>query len=49
MYAAFAEKADYTTEHTLAAMQSTQPLSVVMREHVQKLRAWAQSRCVMAD
>ena len=35
MYAAFAEKADYTTEHTLAAMQSTQPLSVVMREHVQ--------------
>ncbi|MGO8753438.1 MAG: AAA family ATPase [Thermoguttaceae bacterium] len=49
MYAAFAEKADYTTEHTLAAMRTTQPLSVVMREHVQKLRAWAQSRCVMAD
>jgi SpoVK/Ycf46/Vps4 family AAA+-type ATPase len=49
MYAAFAEKADYTTEHTLVAMRATQPLSVVMREHVQKLRAWAQTRCVMAD
>ena len=49
MYTAFAEKADFATEHTLAAMRATQPLSVVMREHVQKLRNWAQTRCVMAD
>jgi len=49
LYAAFAEKAECTTEHILAAIQSTQPLSVVMREHVQRLRAWAHGRCVMAD
>ena len=33
----------------LAAIQATQPLSVVMREHVEQLRAWAHGRCVMAD
>ena len=49
LYAAFAEKAECTTEHILAAMQATQPLSVVMREHVERLRAWAHGRCVMAD
>jgi SpoVK/Ycf46/Vps4 family AAA+-type ATPase len=49
LYAAFSEKSDCNTEHILAAMQATQPLSVVMREHVEKLRAWAQGRCVMAD
>jgi hypothetical protein len=30
-------------------MKTTQPISVVMREHVQQLRAWARDRCVMAD
>jgi SpoVK/Ycf46/Vps4 family AAA+-type ATPase len=49
MYAAFAEKTECTTEQIVAAMQATQPLSVVMREHVQRLRAWAKTRCVMAD
>ncbi len=49
LYAAFAEKTDCSTEHILAAIQTTQPLSVVMREHVEKLRTWAQGRCVMAD
>ena len=49
LYAAFAEKAECTTEHVLAAMQATQPISVVMREHVEQLRAWAHGRCVMAD
>ena len=49
LYAAFAEKSDCTTEHILAAIQATQPLSVVMREHVERLRAWANGRCVMAD
>jgi hypothetical protein len=33
----------------LAAVPTTQPLSVVMREHVERLRAWAKDRCVMAD
>lgn len=49
LYAAFAEKSQCTTEHILATMRGTQPLSVVMRERVAELRAWAKSRCVMAD
>jgi AAA+ superfamily predicted ATPase len=49
LFAAFSEKSECTTEHILAAIHATQPLSVVMREHVEKLRAWAQGRCVMAD
>ena len=49
LYAAFADKVECTTEHILAAIQATQPLSVVMREHVERLRAWAKNRCVMAD
>ena len=49
LYAAFAEKSTCTTQHIIAAMQTTQPLSVVMREHVAHLRAWAKDRCVMAD
>jgi AAA+ superfamily predicted ATPase len=49
LYAAFAENAECTTDHILAAMQATQPLSVVMHEHVEQLRSWAKGRCVMAD
>jgi ATP-dependent 26S proteasome regulatory subunit len=49
LYAAFADKAECTTDHILAAMKATQPISVVMREHVEQLRAWARDRCVMAD
>lgn len=49
LYTAFSEKAECTTEHLLTAMRATQPLSVVMREHVERLRAWAKTRCVMAD
>jgi ATP-dependent 26S proteasome regulatory subunit len=49
LYAAFAEKTECTTEHILTAIAATQPLSVVMREHVERLRAWAHGRCVMAD
>ncbi len=49
LYAAFTEGTDCTTEHILAAMQATQPLSVLMRERVDQLRAWARGRCVPAD
>jgi ATP-dependent 26S proteasome regulatory subunit len=49
LYAAYAEKTEFTTEHILAAMQATQPISIVMRERVSQLRAWARGRCVMAD
>jgi AAA+ superfamily predicted ATPase len=49
LYAAFSESVACTTEHILAAIRATQPLAVVMREHVERLRAWAHGRCVMAD
>ena len=49
MYAAFAEGVEVTTEHIVAAAGTTQPLSVVMRESVERLRAWAKDRCVPAD
>lgn len=49
LYAAFAEKTQLTTEHILAAIQATEPISVIMRERVEQLRAWARGRCVMAD
>jgi SpoVK/Ycf46/Vps4 family AAA+-type ATPase len=49
LYAAFAEKVDCTSEHLFAAIHGTQPLSIVMREHVERLRSWAKNRCVMAD
>jgi AAA+ superfamily predicted ATPase len=49
LFAAFAVKTECTTDHILAAMKATQPLAVVMREHVEQLRAWAKDRCVMAD
>jgi AAA+ superfamily predicted ATPase len=49
LYAAFADKTDCTTDHILAAIHATEPIAVVMREHVERLRAWAKGRCVMAD
>jgi len=49
LYAAFSEKAECTTEHILAAIRATRPLSIVMREQVEQLRTWANGRCVMAD
>jgi hypothetical protein len=33
----------------LNALKQTRPLSVLMREQVEALRAWAQGRCVAAD
>ena len=49
MYAAFAENKELTTEHILDAVEKTRPLSVVMHESMQGLRAWAADRCVPAD
>jgi len=49
LYAAYAEKGECMTEHILTAISSTQPIAVIMRERVDKLRAWAHGRCVMAD
>jgi len=49
LYAAYSEKAEFATEHILASIAVTRPIAVVMRERVDKLRAWAHGRCVMAD
>ena len=49
LYAAYAEKVECATEHIVAAASVTRPIAVVMRERVDKLRAWAHGRCVMAD
>ena len=49
MYAAFEAGQKLAVEHVLAAMAATQPLSVLMRERVEQLRAWAKDRCVPAD
>jgi AAA+ superfamily predicted ATPase len=49
LYAAYAEKGEFTTEHILKAVAVTKPIAVVMRERVEQLQAWAKGRCVMAD
>jgi SpoVK/Ycf46/Vps4 family AAA+-type ATPase len=49
MYDAFSRGSDLTTDHVLAAIAATQPLSVVLRERVEALRAWARGRCIAAD
>jgi len=49
LYAAFSENAECSTAHILAALRATNPLSVLMREHVPQLRFWAHGRCVPAD
>ncbi len=49
MYAAFADRRELTNEDILSELTATSPLSVVMAEKVDTLRAWAQGRCVKAD
>lgn len=49
IYEALATKKPLTTEHILAEIAHTQPLSVVMAEQVAGLRQWASGRTVRAD
>lgn len=49
MYAAYADGTELSTEYILQAVEKTRPLSVVMHESIQSLRAWAADRCVPAD
>ncbi len=49
MYSAFNESRDVTTADIIAELKATSPLSVVMAEKVNGLRAWAAGRCVKAD
>ncbi|MDX1677512.1 AAA family ATPase, partial [Arsukibacterium sp.] len=38
----------FSLQHILAELAETRPLSVVMSEHVSRLRHWASQRCVIA-
>jgi len=48
-YAAAAREANLSDELLQAAIQQTQPLSVVMAEKIEQLRAWAAERAVRAN
>ncbi len=49
LYDAFATKSELKTEHVVAALRGSPPLSVTMAERVNALREWAVDRCVPAD
>lgn len=49
LYAAHAQKKSLATEHLLAEIQQTKPLSVVMAERIALLRRWAEGRTVACD
>ncbi|MGB1699198.1 MAG: hypothetical protein ACPHRO_04535 [Nannocystaceae bacterium] len=49
LYAAFAANEDLETQHIMTELEKTQPLSVTMREPIEKLRRWARERTVPAD
>lgn len=49
LFTAFSEEKDCTTTHLVTALRATQPLSVIMAEHIERLRDWARGRCVPAD
>ena len=48
-YSALAEDKQLKTEHILAEVAQTRPLSIVMAERVEHLRQWAKNRTVRAD
>ena len=49
LHTAFNERREPTTDDISAALAASPPLSVTMREGVERLRAWARGRCVPAD
>lgn len=49
LYAAHAQKKSLATEHVLAEIKGTKPLSVVMAERIEVLRRWAAGRTVACD
>ncbi len=48
IYAAHAAEATLAPEHLLSVLASSPPLSATMRENIERMRAWAVGRCVMA-
>lgn len=49
IYAAHAQQVSLTTNHIVAEIKRTKPLSVVMAERIAALRRWAQQRTVAVD
>ena len=49
LYAAQALRENVATGHVLAEFSKTKPLSVVMAERIDRLRAWARDRTVRSD
>ena len=49
LHDAFAEHEELTTQHIVAAMKASPPLSVTMAEKMAALQEWAVGRCVRAD
>src|SRR5690606_10231695 len=49
LYAAHALRQEPSAGHVLAELNKTRPLSVVMAERIEGLRAWARDRTVPAD
>jgi SpoVK/Ycf46/Vps4 family AAA+-type ATPase len=49
LYSAAAAGTDLDDIHLMTSLRDTNPLSVIMSERIDSLRAWAQERCVFAD
>jgi len=49
LFLAFAANRELTTDDILHALATTNPLSSLMAEKIESLRAWAVNRCVRAD
>ncbi len=49
LHDAFAAGSQLTTDHIVAALAASPPLSVTMAERMSALRAWSVGRCVPAD
>ncbi len=49
MYSAFAENKELDDVFLETEMHATRPLSSLMRERIDALRAWSKNRCVPAD
>lgn len=49
LFDAFAAQSELETQHLLAAIQRTKPLSTLASETIGTLREWAADRCVNAD
>ncbi|MEW6008336.1 MAG: AAA family ATPase [Candidatus Omnitrophota bacterium] len=48
LYRASSEKKSISTEHIIEQIESTKPLSVIKREEILALRAWAKERTILA-